>query len=199
MTCREYLALYSELLDEQLDVEQEARCRTHAIECSACARYDRVMRRGLQLVREIPGVTATPEFIRRVELGVFRMAEGRDQRRFAAPGTVLALAIASLVAVAAWSPLIQLAEPGDRDSAEMTAGTDSRAGSDARRAQPAVGMAASWYGGTQNDYAHTLTGGMSTPSPFPQLATAFPGPYSPLIVSSPLRGSGASFLIRYGE
>lgn len=56
MTCQEYLARHSEYLDAEMEEADVARMRAHATACPTCARYDRILRRGLALVRELEPV-----------------------------------------------------------------------------------------------------------------------------------------------
>lgn len=198
MTCGEYLALHSELLDERLDVEDELRCREHALNCASCERYDRVLRHGLRLVRELPPVTPSSQFLHRFQHRILRTAESYGGGRSAASGTVLALAIAGVIAIAAWSPLLRLPDPVDRASADAGVVTDVETGRDGRRATrelPATRaprarapIVRAWYDGSRGSRAFTLTGTRFSPGSsgsFPGLAPTAPGPYSPLVVSPP--------------
>src|SRR5512144_1881973 len=56
MTCGEFLARHSEFLDEELGADGAAEMRRHMGGCARCARYDRVLRRGLELVRDLEPV-----------------------------------------------------------------------------------------------------------------------------------------------
>lgn len=178
MTCAEYLALHSELLDERLDVGDELRCREHSLSCASCARYDRVLRRGLGIVHELPMVTPSPRFLRRFPQGILRAAESNGgEARFAATGTMLALAIAGVIAIAAWSPLLRLPDPAARPEREAAVVTDIDDGRDAARAPAApsapparstrLGPAPiirAWYDGPRVSPAFTLTGTRLSPS-----------------------------------
>src|SRR5690606_18291876 len=62
MTCQEFLARYSEYLDERLEPLESALWRAHMNRCPSCARYDRVLRRGLALVRDLPEVEPSSDF-----------------------------------------------------------------------------------------------------------------------------------------
>ena len=64
MTCGEFLARHSEYLDEELGAETAAEMRLHIAGCQRCTRYDRVLRRGLALVRDMePVLPATDSFL----------------------------------------------------------------------------------------------------------------------------------------
>lgn len=56
MTCEEFLARHSDFLDEELGAEGAVEMRLHLAGCERCARYDRVLRRGLALVRDLEPV-----------------------------------------------------------------------------------------------------------------------------------------------
>lgn len=210
MTCGEYLALHSELLDERLDVKDELRCREHALSCASCARYDRVLRRGLRLVRELPAVTPSSQFLHRFQHRVLRTMESNGGGRSAASGTVLALAIAGVIAIAAWSPLLRLPDPADRADGDAAVITDVETGRDGRQASrvtpaaraPRAPIVRTWYDGSQASPAFTLTGARFSPGTsgsFPGLAPTAPGPYSPLIVSPPLQRLSADGSPRPGQ
>lgn len=203
MTCDEYLALYSELLDERLDVEDELRCRTHALQCASCARYDRVMRRGLRLVRELPSIAPSSQFLFRLQHRIRQTSQPSDGDRFAASGTVVALAIAGVIAIAAWSPLLQLPDRVDRAGRDVPAAVD--AGPDSGRSSRGIRqppMVRPWYEGPRGSSPFILTDTRFAPNAFgsaPGLAPAVLGPYSPLFVSPPLRRGGESRSSRPGQ
>lgn len=53
MDCTEFLDRYSEYDDSLLPPGEEARFRAHLRECESCARYDRVLRKGRMLARQV--------------------------------------------------------------------------------------------------------------------------------------------------
>jgi len=181
MECQEFLRLHSEFLDVRLSPEDADRCEAHAASCASCARYDRVVRRGVELLRRLPPVPVSADFMGRLDA---RIESARDdvfaaRSTGAASGVVVSLAIAALLALAAWGPLLS-GTPGQaadrivevergytRPVAESLMPLPAPDWWDA----PAIGAA---FGGV----------------PAPHIETAFPGPYSPLIVMPPVVDGG---------
>lgn len=99
MTCQEYLARHSEYLDAEMGPDDVARMRAHAAACPSCARYDRVLRRGLALVRELEPVQPRHD----VQTALYEHLLRAGEPRFARGGTLAAsLVAAGLVAVFFW-------------------------------------------------------------------------------------------------
>jgi len=63
MECAEFLERYSEFLDGEIEASRVSAHQRHIVSCSGCAEYDRVVRRGLRLVRELERPEATPDFV----------------------------------------------------------------------------------------------------------------------------------------
>jgi hypothetical protein len=199
MTCQEFLARYSDYLDELVDPLEAARWRRHIEDCAACGRYDRVMRQGLELVRALQPIEPSPDFAARLQHRLFHVRDEGVGERTSGASAVVALAIAGMLAAVAWSPLLR----PDRFTIEVpevparvpdgTAGAPGRqpfalpaAWPDARP-RPAASESgtpgADWQawdfppfepgsGGLLLDFVY---------SPFTDVA----GPYSPLIVDPP--------------
>ncbi len=90
MECREFLLRYSEYDDSLIPAHEADRFRSHMAECSACARYDRVLRKGRMVARQLPPPEAGADFIPRLRL---RLLEARARRQV--PGTRLATGLAA--------------------------------------------------------------------------------------------------------
>ena len=180
MTCQDYLALYSDYLDEQLEASEAARVRAHVETCSRCARYDRVLRRGLTLVREAPDVPASFDFQDRLQHRIFHVQDDMARGRFAGSGTAVSVAIAGMIALAAWTPLLRAVDAEPRVEAAATP---------AEPDLPSAGsiVAPDWW------YPSVGAGIFSRTSfTYPLgLDASFPGPYSPLIVQPPVRMGAA--------
>jgi hypothetical protein len=175
MTCQQCLAQTSEYLDCELPVTERERVEVHLARCPSCARYVRVLRRGLELVHALPEVQPSCDFQDRLRHRLFHVQDEMARpSRFSPSGTALTLAVAGLIAFAAWGPLSD-----DRVSyVETTSAATLEAGE-------ALGLGGSdaWFLG-----APTFRSGEGPPS----MALAFPGPYSPLIVQPPVPvGSGS--------
>ncbi len=107
MTCEEYLARHSEYLDEELGAAEAADMRRHGAGCARCARYDRVLRRGLALVRELEPVLPSSDSYLALHEHLARTtpappATGVPRVPFAAT-----IAVAGVVALLAWSALFR--------------------------------------------------------------------------------------------
>jgi hypothetical protein len=194
MTCQEYLALYSELLDERLDSVKQARCREHMQGCSSCANYDRVMRRGLQLIHEAPEILPSPDFHLRLQHRLFHLQDDLGQNdRFAAAGAAVALAVAGLIALAAWSPFLQMAD--ETPAAALVADAPpAELGSADEQPMPEW-----WYATNSGSgmFSYASLGSYPSLGNAPGMMPVFPGPYSPLIISPP--SAGGALLVRYNE
>jgi hypothetical protein len=66
MDCNEFLARYSEYDDSRIAPTEAARFRAHMQECPSCARYDRVLRKGRMVARQM-GVDSSEDFLLRLD------------------------------------------------------------------------------------------------------------------------------------
>lgn len=101
MECEEFLTDYSDFLDRQFEEHTIVGYCDHLLRCSECAEYDRVMRRGLELVRELEPPETQRGVVPRVSERVLAAGPGRGTGRgravLAAGVTALALfAVGSL-------------------------------------------------------------------------------------------------------
>ncbi|MGH7501019.1 MAG: anti-sigma factor family protein [Longimicrobiales bacterium] len=175
MTCFECLARTSDYVDGLLDPVARAAHREHIRTCASCARYHRVLDRGLDLVRNVPFVEPSPEFTMRLH----RRLRGIDEEQYLVRQSVLSgaavtVALAGLIALAAWSPILRSAATGASGSTVATTYDD-----DADETAPADWPDAMGL----SPYLRPML------SPPPSMMAAFPGPYSPLVVSPPAVGS----------
>lgn len=180
MTCQQFIAGYTEYLDGAQPDERRDRFEVHMARCPSCARYDRVLRRGLRLVRDVPALPPSPDFEQRLQHGIFHVRDERSKRTRMNPTSGAALlAVAGLVSLVTWVPLSR----SGRSSLD-----DVRAVAAAPAAElPAVGGTDAWFVGAPPVYIN--------PDAPPSLSLAFPGPYSPLIVEPPLRSAaGVHFM-----
>lgn len=100
MNCREFLSRHSEYVDALVDSVEAERLRSHAAACASCARYDRVVRRGTDLARDLlPRFQVSEDFVPRVRHRLFHVRDDMARRR---PGTAsLFAAVASVIVIAA--------------------------------------------------------------------------------------------------
>ncbi|MGD2152565.1 MAG: hypothetical protein PVG79_04805 [Gemmatimonadales bacterium] len=115
MDCEEFLSGYSDFLDRRFEEHPIVSYCDHLLECANCAEYDRVMRRGLELIRGLEPPEArradlalrVGERVRGAGPGPGRGVEGSRAARVAA--------VAALALIAAGS----LATLGSRGMAEL--------------------------------------------------------------------------------
>ena len=169
MTCRQCLERYSDFLDETMTASEMARCRAHLERCPSCARYQRVMRNGLELVRALPPVEPSADFGDRLRHGIYRVRDEAPERR---RGSALAVgvAVATLAAAAAWGPLLRGAAPTNAPRSELVSVPEH--------------LGVDWWYPVAASAAFPVPGGEAPQS----LSMTFPGPYSPLIVEPPVYG-----------
>jgi len=174
MTCQESLALYSEYLDGALPEEVRERFEVHLARCESCARYHRVMRKGLRLVRELPDLQPSSDFQDRLQHRIFHLLdEGVAPRRRGRAGAVLSIAAAGLIAFALWQP-----ETDRTPAFETTSAAEVLA--------PPV----DYIPGASSGWLSTTPAGYMRSGARSSISLAFPGPYSPLIVEPPLSTGG---------
>jgi len=185
MTCQNCIAQATDFLDETLSPIERARHASHVERCPSCARYHRVLERGLGLARDVAEIEPTPGFRMRLHGRLRGLDEERRRRERAASGAALVLTVAGLVALAAWVPVWQDALQARRSAAVSLQG-------DALPGLPPEGAMMDWW--------YPGLGGSAAAVSRP--AAAFPGPYSPLIVQPPVVTSGTSngaALVIYGD
>jgi hypothetical protein len=184
--CDEFLARHGEYLDGTLAPLHDARLRLHAARCTTCARYDRVVRQGIDLVRDLPAVEPSPDFEQRLQHRIYHLDDAgalAGRPSVSATGT---LALAAVMALLAWSPLLV----GQRDAGAVAVDPAARgAAVFDSPAAAAVGLsvfdAAPGWSATSRWGAAPLSVPAHTPYAV-TLAASLPGPYSPLIVTPPV-------------
>ncbi|HEX7050617.1 MAG TPA: hypothetical protein VF188_10480 [Longimicrobiales bacterium] len=142
MTCQEFLARHSEFLDSVMDPLDAARWCDHVASCPSCARYDRVLRRGHGLVQELPRPEPSPDFFPRLQHRIYSLEASMDAERSAGgAGALVSLAVAGVLALLAWGPLLRgsgwLAPAAGTGVAERVAGGRAPAEPVAPRQRPA--------------------------------------------------------------
>ncbi|HEY0672975.1 MAG TPA: zf-HC2 domain-containing protein [Longimicrobiales bacterium] len=108
LSCRDCLARHSEYLDGTLENAAVEEMRAHLAVCPRCARYDRVLRRGLQALAAQPTLHPAPDFEAQLQARIefeARRAELRPMRSMA----TASVAVAAMLAFAAWIPVLFLA------------------------------------------------------------------------------------------
>ena len=180
MHCEDFLSRHGEYVDGMLSLVEASQLRGHMAECSNCARYDRIVRKGLTLVTELPEIQPSLDFEQRLQHRIFHL---EDEMTFTqqrpAVGVAAALAVAAMIALLAWSPLlIQRATTAASVAQERVEPSYQPLGYNT----PEMGIP-QWY----------TTIPVGTPVTAAGAATLIgrqaiePGPYNPLIVQPPMR------------
>lgn len=107
--CDTFLARYSDYLDHDTSVAERDEMEAHMDGCQECAHYDRVVRRGTDVLRDLPEIEVSDDFADRLRWRLYAAEEeDRRARRFASPAQAAGtLAIAAAIAAAAWVPLMR--------------------------------------------------------------------------------------------
>lgn len=77
MDCREFRNQHVGYVDDVLPAIDMDEMQRHLDRCARCARHDAAVRRGLMLVRNLPRIEPSAEFLARLNV---RLAEARAQR-----------------------------------------------------------------------------------------------------------------------
>lgn len=197
--CDELRERHGDYVDGVVAADVQARIEAHLAGCSRCTRYDRVVRQGLQLVRELPQLAPSDDFEQRLQHRIFHVQDGAalaHDRPFS--GVAVAAAVAGIIALVAWSPLLLSTtdrvasdtlpvEPSATMSRVASAGTQMDAPALVVPLTPADPL-----GGALDDwFAGQMTAPTSSTAAYPLV---FPGPYSPLIVQPPVHGGAVRMI-----
>lgn len=195
--CRELRERHGDWLDGQLAPVEAARLHAHLVACSACASYDRIVRRSLELVREAPSIEPSAEFVLRLQHRLELVDDSVVRGARSPSGVGMAAAVAGVIALLAWSPMLV-----QRDDDVTEAGmrvVEAEGGADGSWVMPLRPADVRSPGGLDDLLASEPAGydrlggiGLWFPGETSSLlrshASTFPGPYSPLIVSPPVHG-----------
>jgi hypothetical protein len=176
--CSEIIALHSDYLDGLLASHEAAQVQWHLSSCPSCARYDRVVRRGAELVRELPEITPSEDFEERLRHRIFHLQDGAAIGSQRTAGVAATFAVASMIALLAWSPVFV---GGDRQS-------DFRVATERPQAEPRVQPSAPLLGGGEDLWFPLPAAEPLRSSDLIATLAMFPGPYSPLVVMPPVHG-----------
>jgi anti-sigma factor RsiW len=105
--CERFLAEYSAYRDGELSWEDREAFDEHLFECASCERYDRVVSRGADVLRDLPEIEVSEDFAARLQHRLYHVDEEEAWagRRASARQALATLAVAACVAAAAWIPL----------------------------------------------------------------------------------------------
>lgn len=162
MTCQEFLSHQPDYVDGCLDAAVVARCDAHLSGCANCARRERILRKSLSLLSELPAVAPSTDFQTRLDHRLLHLQDELARHdRFAGSGTLAVLAIAATIALVAWGPMLFQVRP---------------------EGMPAVAVQSVRTPASLEYYGRGSGAGDGGAS----LSATFPGPYSPLIVEAPV-------------
>jgi hypothetical protein len=103
--CQTFLEDHAAYIDECLNDDEAAMHEAHAAECPSCARYARVLSRGLELVRAIPDVEPSAHFEQRLQHRIFHIEDGAAIER-SSMRSGAGLVAAAMITMIAWSPML---------------------------------------------------------------------------------------------
>ena len=106
MQCTGFLEGYTDFRDGRLSPAREAAFRAHLDACSACTRYDRTIRDGLQLLAELPDAEGSEDFMPRLTHRLYNLDQGvldTSSRHFLGSAALVAVASVGLLALF-WLP-----------------------------------------------------------------------------------------------
>lgn len=179
--CDEFLAGHSEYIDGLLSPVAAARLAAHARACASCARYDRILRKGVDLVRDLSDAEPSDDFELRLQHRIFHV-EDAAALQSRAGGTTAALGLAAAIALLAWSPILVVPDGGTATSVERAESPYY-----ASSTMPLFDQG-SWY---------PVSMPAAPPHQPSALLAIFPGPYSPLVVTPPAHRSVRSVATEY--
>lgn len=108
MDCDIFLDGHSDFRDGLLTLPDRVAFEAHLRECDHCARYDRVVDKGVQVLRDRPALEVSDDFMDRLQHRLYHvedeMAAARRRRSPVSRGAVAALAAAASVAAVALLP-----------------------------------------------------------------------------------------------
>lgn len=113
MTCSEFLARFSEFCDDARDSPAGEPFRRHLGSCASCRRYERVVRRGVELLQSEAPAEPPEDFRERLRHSIYSLDEERRRKRIPAGGSGFAavVAVAAVLAVLVWTPMARSPEP----------------------------------------------------------------------------------------
>jgi len=110
MTCAEFQNRFSDYYDAAGDAVFMAEASGHLDGCADCRRYRDVVEQGIQILKAVPSPSVSDDFLPRLQHRIYHIEDGsaltRRETAGSATTTTTALAIAMLIAVAAWSPAL---------------------------------------------------------------------------------------------
>jgi hypothetical protein len=190
--CAAYLENHAAWMDGFLAGDAAAAHEAHARACPSCARYARVLDRGLSLVRGLPEIEPSAYFEQRLQHRIFHI---EDEKLAAASAgrSLTGLAAVALIALIAWSPLaVRFISHATSSATQPTAASTDNAVT-APYANSDVAPRGDLAATVRNAQRHTWyvqpAAAELEQTPVQRLVS-YEGTYSPLIVSPPAYARG---------
>lgn len=114
MHCRDFRDQYSAFIDGALSDAESVAMQVHLAECETCARRDIAMRRGMLVLRNLPAIEPSADFLDRLNhrLSQVKRADARAAAyRGPGVGSFMALAAGVLAAGFAAAAILNVATP----------------------------------------------------------------------------------------
>ena len=116
LSCSDCLARHSEYIDGVMDAATAEHWRTHLAVCSDCARYDRVLRRGVQVLNKQAQLDLGSDFLLQLQQRLAYEDRTSAYRPMSSLATA-SVAVAAMLAFAAWIPVFMLSRPDNNSTA----------------------------------------------------------------------------------
>lgn len=109
LDCSDFLEEYSGFRDGSLDDVRLAAMRAHLAHCRPCARYDRVVGSGVDVLRALPEIEPSDDFLPRLQHRIYHIddAAALRERRASGASAVILGGIAFAIGATAWAPLVR--------------------------------------------------------------------------------------------
>jgi len=114
MDCNEYLARFSEFYDDRADAGACREMETHRAGCPKCCAYFKTLESGTEILRALTPLEIPVDFRPRLDHRIYHLEDGASIARESlgtGATSVSVLAIAILVALSAWSPVMRVSAP----------------------------------------------------------------------------------------
>lgn len=110
LSCQEFLEGHSDYLDDLLNPERVRGFDQHVATCKSCERYDRVVRRGLLLARNLSDVQPSAHFHEKLHTRLMGLEDEPARRPVVASSATVAV-IAAMLGLIALTPLLKVLDP----------------------------------------------------------------------------------------
>lgn len=114
MDCQEYLRRFSEDFDGLANDEASQATEEHRSACASCRRYAEILEAGAAALRNLPALEVPSDFRARLDHRIFHIEDGPSIAKESlgtGATTVSILALATLLALSAWAPVVATTHP----------------------------------------------------------------------------------------